>query len=83
VPSLILYGEHDDVIPIEPTRQMLMSLPGDDEGLRRVALYENGYHMLIRDVAAETVWQDIEAWINSPEATLPSGADHHAARLLN
>jgi len=39
-----------------------------------VALYENGWHMLLRDLQAETVLNDIVAWITDPSAELPSGA---------
>jgi alpha-beta hydrolase superfamily lysophospholipase len=27
-------------------------------------LYENGYHMLLRDLQAEVVMNDIVAWVN-------------------
>jgi alpha-beta hydrolase superfamily lysophospholipase len=27
-------------------------------------LYEDGYHMLLRDLQAENVMQDIVAWLN-------------------
>ena len=44
-------------------------------GQCRVALYKEGYHMLLRDLTAATVWQDIENWIKDPMAPLPSGSD--------
>ena len=68
---LVLYGEKDEIIPHLPTRLMLESLPGG----QRVAIYENGYHMLLRDLDAKTIWTDIAAWINNTNAGLPSGAD--------
>jgi hypothetical protein len=40
-----------------------------------VAIYENGYHMLLRDLQAETVWTDIAAWIADASQPLPSGSD--------
>lgn len=79
-PALILYGEHDEVIAKGPTRTMLRSLQDHGSDVRRIALYENGYHMLIRDRMAETIWRDVESWITSPNQPLPSGADAHAAR---
>jgi len=73
--TLILYGANDEVIRKDPTREMMRRLNGDPAMRPRIALYENGYHMLTRDLAAETVWRDIAAWIGDPAAPLPSGAD--------
>ncbi len=79
--ALILYGERDEVIAMGPTKKMLKSLPISRSGDRRIALYENGYHMLIRDLMAETIWQDIESWIAMPDKPLPSGADTNVRKL--
>jgi acylglycerol lipase len=70
-PALILYGEKDQIIPKLPTRLMLERLAGP----KRVALYEGGFHMLLRDLPAATVWKDIAAWIADASRPLPSGAD--------
>ena len=74
-PALLLFGAHDDIVPPEAARRMLDTLPQSPAGERRVAVYENGYHMLLRDLQGETVWHDVLAWIQSPEKPLPSGAD--------
>lgn len=63
LPSLILYGEHDEIIPREPTDRMLATLPRGDKGQHKVVFYKNGYHMLLRDLQAEKVWSDIAEWI--------------------
>jgi alpha-beta hydrolase superfamily lysophospholipase len=77
--ALILYGENDEVIPKEPTELMIASLPAAAAGGRqRLALYAKGYHMLLRDLQAETVWRDIVGWIEHPAQPLASGADSHA-----
>lgn len=81
-PTLILYGERDEIIPKAPTRRMLASLPTASDETRRVAIYEGGYHMLLRDLPAGTVWKDIAAWIGSPSVGLPSGADKRDPELL-
>ena len=80
--ALILYGERDEIIPERPTRLLIDRLPAADRARQRVAFYENGYHMLLRDLQAETPWRDIVAWIEDPEAPLPSGADERARKLL-
>ncbi|MBT3358877.1 MAG: alpha/beta hydrolase [Rhodospirillales bacterium] len=78
-PALILYGEKDEIIPRRPTFRMLDQLPNDDgDGEKRIALYENGYHMLFRDLDREIVWRDVVSWVGDRQASLPSGADAHA-----
>ena len=73
-PSLILYGANDDIIPANATLDMLADLP-PPQSSRKVAIYDAGFHMLLRDLEAETAWQDILAWLDDPDASLPSGAD--------
>ncbi len=80
--ALILYGAHDEIIPGEPTRAMIRRLPAPASRRQRLALYEDGYHMLLRDLQALTVWTDIAAWITDQEAPLPSGADKRAQTTL-
>lgn len=81
LPTLVLYGEKDEVIPADPTWAMIETLP-DAGGKQKVALYKEGYHMLLRDLQAEVVLNDIAAWIASPDAALPSGADTYARETL-
>jgi pimeloyl-ACP methyl ester carboxylesterase len=76
---LVLYGEHDQLIPPGAIGEMLGRLPPETAERRRFALYPNGCHMLTRDLQAETVWRDIDAWLADPEAPLPSGADGRGA----
>lgn len=76
--SLILYGVQDDIVKAEPTRMMLDRLPDAPQNVRRIAIYEGGYHMLLRDLAAQKIWTDIVHWIDDPAAPLPSGADRNA-----
>ena len=67
-PILFLYGAKDQVIPPEPTKAVIAAL-GDKADVHR---YPNGYHMLLRDLDAKTVWSDIVAWIDKAgEARTP------------
>ncbi|WP_051285312.1 alpha/beta hydrolase [Nisaea denitrificans] len=77
VPLLVLYGEQDGIIPRGPTCRMLETLPdgGTDGWHWRLALYEDGYHMLFRDLQGDRVSADIAAWLGDPAAALPSGAE--------
>jgi len=74
-PTLILYGMEDQIIPKKPTRLMLKTLAPMPPDQRRIAVYKNGYHMLLRDLQAETVWRDIDFWISVKDQALPSGAE--------
>ncbi|BBK34105.1 alpha-beta hydrolase superfamily lysophospholipase [Stella humosa] len=80
-PALILYGEKDQIVPREPTALMLSRLAGAADR-QRVAVYPEGWHMLLRDLQAQVVWADIRAWIEDPAAPLPSGADRDARLRL-
>lgn len=73
--TLILYGGRDEIIKGGPTRTMLNRLPAADNATRRLAIYPGGYHMLLRDLDAKTVWNDIVHWLENPSQGLPSGAD--------
>ena len=77
--ALFLYGAHDELIPRDPTGAFLAARPPEARRVQTIALYENGWHMLLRDLEGETVWRDIAAWIAKPSAPLPSGADRMAA----
>ncbi|MEA1888172.1 MAG: alpha/beta fold hydrolase [Pseudomonadota bacterium] len=60
--SLILYGKHDQIVPRKPTCKWLKSLP--EEILKNTILYDNGYHMLNRDLQAQQVLGDIANWVS-------------------
>lgn len=74
-PALILYGARDEIVQAGPTRHMIARLAPETAADRRVAVYEKGYHMLLRDLQAKNVWADIAHWISNPTTPLPSGAD--------
>ena len=80
--TLILYGEKDEIIPKQPTYRFLKDVLQTRQQEKKIALYENGYHMLLRDLQAPVLWKDITAWIKSSSAPLPSGADKRAESLL-
>lgn len=81
--TLLLYGEKDEIIPIKPTQKFLTNMAASGKNQHIIAFYENGYHMLLRDLQASILWNDIDAWINSSSTPLPSGADKRAEKLFN
>lgn len=81
-PLLYLYGERDEIVPREPTELMIAHLPPGARAEQRIALYPNGYHMLLRDLGGAVVTGDIASWIAARDAPLPSGADLYAESIL-
>jgi alpha-beta hydrolase superfamily lysophospholipase len=75
MPALILYGEHDEIIPPKPFCQMLNKLPDKATSHWRLVLYPSGYHMLSRDLQGETVIQDMLTWIHDQQSWLPSAQE--------
>jgi alpha-beta hydrolase superfamily lysophospholipase len=70
-PMLVLYGENDQIVPLNAIEKMRRRL---DTPYRYVR-YAKGWHMLLHDLQAETVWRDIAAWIDDRRAALPSGEE--------
>ena len=70
---LLLFGEQEDILPIEAWRGGLARLTPDAGW--RLAVYDSGYHMLTRDLNAEIVLNDIIAFIEDPDGPLPSGRE--------
>lgn len=73
-PTLLLYGRRDEIIPDGPVERLIHRLPKDMAARRRVIIYPNHYHMMLRDLHADQVWGDILAWIRDPAALPPSQA---------
>jgi acylglycerol lipase len=67
---LFLYGANDQIIPRNSANAAARRLPRT----ARTALYENGWHWLLRDLQREVVYADILAFIEDPRAPLPSQA---------
>lgn len=83
VPLLLLYGAKDEVIPRRPVEEFAEALKAARPSGLRIAVYPNGWHMLLRDLEGETVWRDIAAWIADPSiADLPSGAGRDSLPLF-
>ncbi|MFQ5562959.1 MAG: alpha/beta fold hydrolase [Parvularculaceae bacterium] len=61
---LFLYGEKDEIIPLKAIKKTARRISGDVE----VRSYENGWHLLFRDLQAETVWRDVAAWVEARAA---------------
>ncbi|MHA1544379.1 MAG: lysophospholipase [Alphaproteobacteria bacterium] len=56
VPTFLIYGEKDDMVSAKMSRRLWAKLPA---GLKTQNIYNNGYHLLLRDCAAGEVWWDV------------------------
>lgn len=73
IPTLILYGEQDQIIPPQAFCRFIVRLPL--AAPTRLLLYADGWHMLPRDLQGERVRRDIAHWLQHPDAALPSGEE--------
>jgi acylglycerol lipase len=80
-PMFVMYGARDEIVPRAPIRRFVEGLPAEPTR-RKLAWYENGYHMLLRDLQAPVVIADIASWVLAPGAPLPSGGDRAAAEAF-
>jgi acylglycerol lipase len=82
-PLLVMYGAKDEIVPKAPIRRFVDSLPPECRRRARLAWYEDGYHMLLRDLEGPVVAADVASWVLAPAAPLPSGADRAAAEAFS
>jgi alpha-beta hydrolase superfamily lysophospholipase len=82
IPVLFMYGAKDEIVPKEPIQRFVASLPPECRRRARLAWYENGYHMLLRDLEGPVLIADVASWVLTPTAPLPSRADRAAAEAF-
>jgi alpha-beta hydrolase superfamily lysophospholipase len=73
---LVLAPGKEAILNKNAVKSGLARLPDDlppKQG--RLARYPNAYHLMLRDWDAPKIYDDIAAWIEHPDAPLPSGAD--------
>lgn len=68
---LFLIGEKDEIIPSKAMDKTAARLNGD----KTIRRYPDGWHLLFRDLQAETVWRDVAEWIDSRIAGGPDTAN--------
>jgi acylglycerol lipase len=81
-PCLLLYGGREQVLTDHSVLASLADLPQLPQDRLRIGLYPRGYHYLLRDLDAQTVFTDIASWMADPAKPLPSGADQVPASAL-
>ncbi len=81
---LFLYGARDEIIPPKPMADIFgKRVHGKFTNLQRLLVYENGYHMLLRDLQAEVVLHDIFFWLASPSNVFPSVQERTAQEITS
>lgn len=63
---LFLIGEKDEIIPLKAMEKTAGRLDGEID----VRRYPDGWHLLFRDLQAETVWRDVADWVMTRPKTL-------------
>jgi acylglycerol lipase len=58
LPALLLLGGKDEIVPNARVQRVFDRLSGP----RQVIEYPDGWHLLFRDLQAETVWRDVAEW---------------------
>ncbi len=59
LPSLMLLGTRDQIVPNDVVREVFAGIGATGE----VIEYPQGWHLLFRDLQAETVWNDVAEWV--------------------
>jgi alpha-beta hydrolase superfamily lysophospholipase len=80
--ALLLYGLRDVMMPRRPMIALFERWPAGRGDNYRYALYPNGYHVLMRDLQRNVVWDDVLSWMLKPQAALPSGYERQQAQVL-
>jgi alpha-beta hydrolase superfamily lysophospholipase len=58
LPTMVLYADGDEVVPSKPIEDAAKAMPGT----QRIVCYDDGFHMLLRDLKGERTWAAIEAF---------------------
>lgn len=69
LPALMILGEQDQIVPNDIVERVFARLPGETEIIR----YEDGWHLLLRDLQAPRVWADIARFtLSQPKPECPA-----------
>lgn len=59
-PTIVLYARGDEVVPSGPIEQAVSSMKGP----RKFVCYNDGFHMLLRDLKAERTWREVADFVS-------------------
>ncbi len=78
VPTLLVYGARDDIIPAEPVERFALAV----QAPLVVTLYEQGYHMAMRDLGRDLPVNDIADFVLGADQMTTSDHAVSAENLL-
>jgi alpha-beta hydrolase superfamily lysophospholipase len=81
LPTLLLYGRHDELVPPEAMQLLVDELPERASGRQRIVYYPEGWHMLLRDQDRAIVAGDVASWMFDRSGPLPSGHEFTGTKL--
>ena len=70
-PALVLFGRNEEVVPPAGQRRVIEGLP---DASTRLAVYPNGFHLLLRDVLRLMPTADIARFVIAPDGPLATSA---------
>jgi acylglycerol lipase len=73
VPTLVLYGANERLIPWKAQAALFQRLPAD----HRIVIYPAGHHTLLRDLEAARVHDDVTKWIRQGPHKAPADLAFH------
>jgi len=80
--TLLLYGLRDEMMPRRPLIGLFERWPETGGANFRFGIYPDGYHLLLRDLQRQVVWDDVLAWIRQAQGPLPSGFERQLSEVL-
>ena len=70
LPTMVLYAADDEIVPARPIEEAAAAMPG----VTQVVCFNDGYHLLLRDLKAERSWTAIERFTRTPGERGPGAA---------
>ncbi|MEM8792936.1 MAG: alpha/beta fold hydrolase [Pseudomonadota bacterium] len=63
LPAILLLGARDEIVPNDAVERVFARTAGP----RQIRRYDEGWHLLFRDLQAEAVWRDVAEWVETLE----------------
>ena len=70
VPTLVLYADGDEVVPSRPIEAAARAA----QGPTRLVCYDDGFHMLLRDLKARRTWEEVANFVRDPRVAASASA---------
>jgi acylglycerol lipase len=68
---LILFGGREDILTGDSVSRFISTLPKLPPAQGRLVFYPRSHHMMLRDLEARFIYDDLAAWMRDPAAKIP------------